>query len=94
MNISVVGLGKLGSCMAAVYASKGHTVVGIDLNQKYVDAFNNHQAPVQEKDLAEYIERYGERLKGTTEYSSAIAESVMTFIIVPTPTDETAATSS
>ena len=39
-KVSVIGLGKLGSCMAAVYASKGFEVVGVDLNQAYVDAIN------------------------------------------------------
>ena len=38
MNISVVGLGKLGAPLAAVLASKGFDVVGVDLNQTYVDA--------------------------------------------------------
>ncbi len=33
MNISVIGLGKLGSPMAAVFASKGHTVIGFGLEQ-------------------------------------------------------------
>ena len=34
MNISIIGLGKLGSPMQAVMAHKGHTVVGVDLNPR------------------------------------------------------------
>ncbi len=32
MNISVVGLGKLGAVLAGVMADKGHEVVGVDVN--------------------------------------------------------------
>ncbi|PWT80890.1 MAG: hypothetical protein C5B44_04645, partial [Acidobacteria bacterium] len=44
MNISVIGLGKLGSPLAAVLASKGHTVIGVDLNEEFVLAINNGKA--------------------------------------------------
>ncbi|MBT3538550.1 nucleotide sugar dehydrogenase [Candidatus Parcubacteria bacterium] len=88
-NISIIGLGKLGSCMAAAYASKGHNVVGVDINQDFVDAINNGKAPVDEKDLAEYINKSEGRLRATIDYSDAIKNSDITFIIVPTPTDET-----
>jgi len=36
MNISVVGLGKIGSCILATLASKGFKVVGIDINKDVV----------------------------------------------------------
>ncbi|HAT03323.1 MAG TPA: UDP-glucose/GDP-mannose dehydrogenase family protein [Candidatus Magasanikbacteria bacterium] len=88
-NLSIIGLGKLGSCMAAAYASKGHNVTGIDINQKYVDAINNGEPPVDEKDLAEYITHSRGRLRATIDYDDAIQNSEITFIIVPTPTDET-----
>ncbi len=89
MNISVIGLGKLGSCMAVVYASKGHTVVGVDIQKEFVDKINAGEAPVKEKDLDEYIQKGKEMFRATTEYSVAIQQSDITFIIVPTPTDET-----
>ena len=33
LNVSVAGLGKLGACTAACLASKGHNVIGIDLDE-------------------------------------------------------------
>src|SRR3989344_4029737 len=81
-KVSVIGLGKLGSCMAAVYASKGFEVVGVDLNQAYVDAINAIKPPVTEPQL-------GDNLLATTDTQKAVLESDATFIIVPTPTDET-----
>ena len=32
-SVSIVGLGKLGACMAACIAAKGHSVVGVDCNR-------------------------------------------------------------
>ena len=52
MQISVVGLGKLGAPLAAVFASKGFSVIGTDLNRDYVDAINDGTAPVDEPRLA------------------------------------------
>ncbi len=86
MNVSVIGLGKLGACMAGVYATKGHNVVGVDINESFVDAINKGFAPVQEKDLDTYVKNGADNLRATTSYSDAIANTDTTFIIVPTPT--------
>ena len=34
MKIAVLGLGKLGSVIAAVYAAAGHDVIGVDVDEK------------------------------------------------------------
>ena len=47
-RLSVIGLGKLGAPMAAVFASKGFEVVGLDLNAAFVAAINEGRAPVSE----------------------------------------------
>ena len=51
MKLCVVGLGKLGAPLAAVLASKGHDVTGIDRNAAAIAAINDGRAPVQEPDL-------------------------------------------
>ena len=38
MRVAVVGLGKLGAPLAAVLASKGNEVLGIDVNPEAVAA--------------------------------------------------------
>jgi len=88
MKISVIGLGKLGSPLAAVFASKGFTVVGTDLNPALVDALNRGEAPVDEPRLQELIDAHGERLRATHDAAAAVADSDVTFIIVPTPSDD------
>src|SRR5262245_21683073 len=87
MKLSVVGLGKLGAPLAAVFASKGFEVVGSDLNTKYVEAINAGRAPVDEPRLQELIDVNRERLRATLDVAEAVAETGATFVIVPTPSD-------
>jgi UDPglucose 6-dehydrogenase len=89
MKISVVGLGKLGAPLSAVMASKGFTVVGIDLNQDFVDALNAGRAPVDEPRLQELIDQNRQRLSATTDIREAVTSADVTFVIVPTPSDAT-----
>jgi UDPglucose 6-dehydrogenase len=89
MHISVIGLGKLGSPLAALFASKGFTVTGTDLNRAYVDAIGAGQAPVDEPRLQELINASGGRLRATMDGAAAVAASELTFVIVPTPSDAT-----
>jgi UDPglucose 6-dehydrogenase len=89
MDVSVVGLGKLGSPMAATIAAKGHRVVGVDVNERFVEAVNAGKAPVFEPGLQEMLGRTGGRLTATTDLAHAVRSTDITFVIVPTPTDHT-----
>ena len=62
MRISVVGLGKLGSPIAAVFAAKGYDVIGIDTNPVFVEKINNHVAPVEEPGLQELLTEHKARI--------------------------------
>jgi UDPglucose 6-dehydrogenase len=83
--LSVIGLGKLGSPMAAVFASKGFDVIGLDLNSAFVDALNAGNAPVEEPQLQALIDSNRDRLRATTDHTDAVHNSDISFIIVPTP---------
>jgi UDPglucose 6-dehydrogenase len=87
MRISVVGLGKLGSPLAAVFASKGFDVIGNDVNTSFVDAINEGRAPVDEPRLQELIDASHGRLTATMDTTTAVSQTDVTFIIVPTPSD-------
>jgi UDPglucose 6-dehydrogenase len=87
MKLSVIGLGKLGSPLSAVLASKGFTVVGTDLNPAFVEALNDGRAPVDEPRLQELITENRERLRATPSVAAAVAETDVTFVIVPTPSE-------
>lgn len=86
-RISVIGLGKLGSAMAAAIASKGFHVMGVDVNPQTVSSINAGRAPVQEPMLQELIRAHPDRLSATADFPSAIRSSDITFIVVPTPSD-------
>src|ERR1700686_1840230 len=88
MNISVIGLGKLGAPMLALLAGKGHTVVGVDVNPSAVDALNRGIAPVHEPELQEWINLGRARLSATTNCSDAVCRTEATFIGVPTPSED------
>lgn len=85
MKVSVIGLGKLGAPMAAVFAAKGHDVIGLDLNPAFLTALAAGRAPVQEPRLQEMIDAGRARLTVTSDHGELIAKSDVTFIIVPTP---------
>ncbi len=86
-SISVVGLGKLGLCSAACFASKGHKVIGVDIDSHRVDLINKGQNPISETDLTETLKKCKDNLKATTDYREAISNSQVTFIVVATPSE-------
>lgn len=89
MNVTVVGLGKLGAVLAAVLARAGHTVVGVDLSQAAVDAVNEGTAPVAEAGLQELMDELADgSLTATTDYAEAVPQSDLTMVVVPTPSGD------
>jgi UDPglucose 6-dehydrogenase len=88
VTISVIGLGKLGASMAAAFASRGFKVIGVDVDHRAVDALNEGRAPVQETGLEEMIQQHRERLRATVKHEEAVGQSDITFVIVPTPSDD------
>ncbi|MCD6561842.1 MAG: hypothetical protein J7L16_08825, partial [Deltaproteobacteria bacterium] len=85
MNISVIGLGKLGLCTAACFASKGHRVIGVDTNQHVLDHLRLKQCPIDEPGLEEFLGKSWDNLTVTDNACEAISNSEITLIIVPTP---------
>jgi UDPglucose 6-dehydrogenase len=85
MRVSVVGLGKLGAPIVAVFAAKGYDVVGLDTNPVFVEKINNHVAPVEEPGLQELLTEHKARISATKDWSKAIGDTEVTTVIVPTP---------
>ena len=84
-RLAVIGLGKLGAPMAAVFASKGYDVIGVDLNRDYVESLNHGRAPVDEAQLQDLLDASRARLRATGDFADAIAATDISFVIVPTP---------
>jgi len=86
--ISVVGLGKLGACIAACFADKGFSVIGADVSARAVDMINQGKAPVTEPGLSEMIARAHQGLRATQDIGDAVHSTDATLIVVPTPSTE------
>jgi UDPglucose 6-dehydrogenase len=90
IDISVIGLGKLGSPMAAVFASNGFRVVGVDVDPNKVNAINARRAPVEETDLQKLIDELPDPnlLQGAFSIPLAVKQTDITFIVAATPSRE------
>jgi len=88
ISVSVVGLGKLGACMAAAMASRGVRTVGVDVNNSAVALVQHKHAPVFEPGLSEMMASCDSLLSATTDLEAAVRETQMTFVVVPTPSDK------
>jgi UDPglucose 6-dehydrogenase len=85
VRASVIGLGKLGSPLAAVLASKGFEVAGMDANPKFVAALQAGRAPVSEPGLQELLALAPIPVRATADLAPAVLDSDITFVVVPTP---------
>jgi len=86
--ISIIGLGKLGAPMVACFASRGFRVIGIDRNPEIIDSVNSGEAPVFEPGMDSLFEKHREFISATDDYQYGILNSNITFVVVPTPSDE------
>jgi nucleotide sugar dehydrogenase len=90
VKIAVIALGKIGLPLAVQFASKGHEVVGVDVNAAQVEAINSGIEPFPgEAGLAELLSevvRSG-RLVATTDYGLAIPGADAVVIVVPLMVD-------
>ena len=87
MNISIFGLGYVGCVSLGCLAKNGHTVIGVDVNQKKVDLINSGKPTIIEKDISAIIhEQYLlNKITATTNISEAVSKSEISIIAVGTP---------
>ena len=87
MNVSVFGLGYVGSVSAASFAADGHTVIGVDVNPDKVASLNEGRSPIVEKELDELIRNGAENgsLRATTSTDEAVHASELSLLCVGTP---------
>ncbi len=70
-RIGVVGVGYVGLPTATIFATAGYSVIGIDTDEKKVDALNRGECYVKEPGLEPLVRAAvrGRRLSGTTSHS-------------------------
>lgn len=93
VKIAVIGLGKIGLPLAVQYASKGHEVVGVDVNSELVGLVQVGQEPfpgetrLQEK-LSQVVAQG--MLGATTDYGKAVPGADAVVLVVPLVIDNEA----
>jgi UDPglucose 6-dehydrogenase len=88
MRISIIGTGYVGTVTGTCLAHMGHEVTCVDVDPERVRKINAGVPPIYEEGLEELLRAHaGKNLKATLDYDAAIADTDISFICVPTPTD-------
>jgi nucleotide sugar dehydrogenase len=91
VRISVIALGKIGLPLAVQYASKGHQVIGADVDPRVVDSVNAGIEPFPgEPELPALLRQVVDsgHLRATTDTAAAVGESEAVVVVVPLVVDE------
>jgi nucleotide sugar dehydrogenase len=91
MRIAVVGLGHIGLPLAVQYASRGHEVIGCDVDARLVDAINRGDSPHDdEAEVSAAVPGLvaAGRLRATTDDAAGVREAEVVVVIVPVVVDE------
>jgi nucleotide sugar dehydrogenase len=84
--VAVVGLGYVGSCLAAALADRGLSVIGLDTDESLIGELERGYCRFREHELPKVLFRgmSAGRLRVTTEYPS-VADADVVLIAVGTP---------
>ncbi len=87
MKVVIIGTGFVGVVSAAVFASFGNEVVGIDIDPEKIKKLEAGEVPFFEPGLTELLlsEQKAGRLTFTTEYAAAVRGAAVCIVSVGTP---------
>ncbi|MET4622059.1 UDP-N-acetyl-D-mannosaminuronic acid dehydrogenase [Arthrobacter sp. 2762] len=85
-RVAVIGLGYIGLPTAAILATNGIEVIGVDVSQRTVDAVNAGQVPFVEPDLGVHVS--GAVSQGHLKATTSTPQAEAYIIAVPTPFQE------
>jgi nucleotide sugar dehydrogenase len=91
VRIAVVGLGHIGLPLAVQYASRGHDVIGVDVDRRIVETLNGGASPhLDEQALVDRVPELvaAGRLRATTwEDPAGFGDAEAVVVIVPVAVD-------
>jgi GDP-mannose 6-dehydrogenase len=87
IQISIFGLGYVGSVSAACFATLGHRVIGVDVSPAKVEMVESGRSPIIEPKMNELVAEGHRacRLHATTDPTTAVMESDLSIVCVGTP---------
>jgi len=90
MKICIFGAGYVGLVAAACFAESGNSVIAVDVDESRIEGLKQGIIPIYEPGLKEMVLRNQAegRLSFTTDATSAVQSSLVSFIAVGTPPGE------
>jgi GDP-mannose 6-dehydrogenase len=87
ISVSVFGLGYVGCVSAACLASRGHHVIGVDVNPDKVESLRQGKSPIVEERIGELTASVvaSKHLEVTCDSHSAVLSTDISLICVGTP---------
>ena len=85
-TVAVIGLGYIGLPTAAILATNGVRVIGVDVSDRHVDAVNRGEVPFVEPDLATHVA--GAVSQGMLSAQKTTPRAGTYIVAVPTPFKE------
>jgi UDPglucose 6-dehydrogenase len=82
-KISIIGVGKLGLCLALNLERKGFDVIGIDVSEDYVKSLNDKTFTTSEPLVTEYLQN-SKNIIFSTNLKLALQNDII-FVVVRTP---------
>ncbi len=87
MDISIFGLGYVGTVVAGCFAKAGHRVVGVDTEQTKVELINSGRSPIIEAEIEDLLAAgvASGSVRATTDAAEAVAATELSLLCVGTP---------
>ena len=84
MNITVIGTGFVGVVTAAVYASFGHQVIGLDIDEQKIASLKKAKVPFYEPGLEELLQQQlaANQLNFPTNHETAIKNAQLIIYLI------------
>ena len=84
MNITVIGVGRLGLGLALLIEKAGYDVLGVDVGEQYVAQLNDRSFRTKEPDYERLLQQ-STRFRATTDLQKGLEHADVIFVVVPTP---------
>tara|TARA_B100000029_G_C17536594_1_gene945135 strand:- start:451 stop:1605 length:1155 start_codon:yes stop_codon:yes gene_type:complete len=87
MKIGIIGVGRLGICVALLFENCGHDILASDSRESYIRDLNNKKIDTTEPEVQRYLEN-STNIEFTTDNTRVIKECDIIYTFVATPSLE------